>query len=197
MSTLTLGILKSNVRKWTTNCSNNGQLVINKVLFIGFLLSFLTACNRQDKANRPSPFTSDTLNLNGHTLSIAYSSPRVRGRAIWDDLVPYHKVWRTGANEATVFQTDVSLRIEGQLLPAGKYSLFTIPTEDSWTIIFNREWNQWGAYSYDSTKDQVRVAVKPNRQREFKEEMTFELREDSILFQWRNLGYELVYETLD
>ena len=130
-------------------------------------------------------------------MTIAYSSPRVRGRQIWDELVPHGKIWRTGANEATVFTTNVDMQIDGQLLPAGKYAIFTIPTAEEWIIIFNKDWDQWGAYSYDSSNDQMRIQVVPNRQKEFKEEMTFKVDHQSIQFYWKNLGYELPYKVLE
>jgi len=94
-------------------------------------------------------------------VTITYSRPGVKGRTIWGDLVPYDKVWRTGANEATtiVFSKDVT--INGKALPAGTYSLHTIPGKTAWTIIFNKKADQWGSYEYDATQDALRVEVKP------------------------------------
>lgn len=80
-------------------------------------------------------------------VSILYNRPYKKGRLIFGGLVPYGKVWRTGANEATIFQTNKDLMIEGKRLPAGKYTLWTIPREDSWTVIFNSETGQWGINS--------------------------------------------------
>jgi hypothetical protein len=71
--------------------------------------------------------------------------------------VPYGKVWRTGANEATIFETTGDLVINGQKLPAGKYGLFTVPGEKEWTIIFNSVWDQWGAFKYDASRDVLRI----------------------------------------
>lgn len=95
-------------------------------------------------------------------ITITYSRPGVKGRAIWGDLVPYDKVWRTGANEATsiTFSKDVS--IEGNPLTAGTYSLHTIPGKSSWTVIFNKKSEQWGSYSYDAEQDALRVDVTPS-----------------------------------
>jgi len=94
-------------------------------------------------------------------VTITYSRPGVKGRVIWGDLVPYDKVWRTGANEATtiVFSKDVT--INGKPLPAGTYSLHTIPGKASWTVIFNKKADQWGSYQYDATQDALRVDVTP------------------------------------
>lgn len=94
-------------------------------------------------------------------VTITYSRPGVKGRAIWGGLVPYNKVWRTGANEATAITITDAVKINGQALPAGTYSLHTIPGKDSWTIIFNKTDKQWGSYNYDQSKDALRIQVKP------------------------------------
>jgi hypothetical protein len=96
-------------------------------------------------------------------VTISYSRPGVKGRVIWGELVPYDKVWRTGANQATsiVFSTEVT--IDGQKVPAGTYSLHTIPGKEDWTVIFNKEADQWGSYDYDPAKDVVRIKVKPQQ----------------------------------
>jgi hypothetical protein len=100
-----------------------------------------------------------TIGLND--VTITYSRPGVKGRKIWGGLVPYEKVWRTGANAATTIQFNEDVLVEGQPLPAGTYSLHTIPGEKEWTLVFNKEANQWGSYSYDAAKDAVRVKVTP------------------------------------
>jgi len=94
-------------------------------------------------------------------VSITYSRPGVKGRAIWGGLVPYNEVWRTGANEATTISVSDDVKINGQPLPAGNYSLHTIPGKDSWTIIFNKVDKQWGSFKYDKSQDALRVDVKP------------------------------------
>jgi hypothetical protein len=100
-----------------------------------------------------------TIGLND--VTITYSRPGVKGRKIWGGLVPYSNVWRTGANAATTIQFTDDVLVEGQPLPAGTYSLHTIPGEKEWTLIFNKDANQWGSYSYDAAKDAVRVKVTP------------------------------------
>src|SRR5687768_6756308 len=107
---------------------------------------------QEDKSKRPSPPAESIGMIGDANVAVYYSSPAVKGREIWGGLVPYGKIWRTGANEATVFQTDKNLLISGSKLPAGKYALFTIPGETGWTIVFNSEWNQWGAFKYDEAK---------------------------------------------
>ncbi len=109
-------------------------------------------------------------------ISITYNRPNSKGRVLWgctstdaipkggvtyDCLVPNGQVWRTGANEATVFETTGDLLINGQKLPKGKYALFTIPGTEEWTIIFNKTWNQWGSFNYNVADDQLRVIAKP------------------------------------
>ncbi len=91
-----------------------------------------------------SPSETITLDSNLVDVSITYSRPFRKDRQIFGGLVPYGKVWRTGANEATVIETNKDLRIDGKVLPAGEYSLWTIPAEDHWVVIFNSETGQWG-----------------------------------------------------
>jgi hypothetical protein len=109
---------------------------------------------------RPSPKATVSQVVGLTDVSIAYSSPGVKGRTIWGGVVPYDKVWRTGANEATSFEVSTDVQIEGKPLPAGKYALFTIPGKDRWTVIFNKT-QQWGAFNYEEADDVLRVDVKP------------------------------------
>lgn len=110
-------------------------------LVVGF--SF-TSNAQQDKSQRKSPPDSLTVKIeSGATIKINYSRPSLRGRELIT-LVPLDEVWRTGANEATTFEVDRDVKINGKDLKAGKYSLYTIPGEVESTIIFNKTWNQWG-----------------------------------------------------
>lgn len=101
-----------------------------------------------------SPEAIVTVSEKGATVTVAYNRPYKKGREIFGALVPYGKVWRTGANEATVFSTTKALSIGGQTLPAGKYSLWTIPQADKWTVIFNKETGQWGINFNDEANRQ-------------------------------------------
>ncbi|QBR10896.1 DUF2911 domain-containing protein [Sphingobacterium sp. CZ-2] len=94
-------------------------------------------------------------------VSIIYQRPNIKGRKVFGDLVPYNQIWRTGANNATNITFQDEVKIEGQTLTAGTYAMFTIPTEKEWTIIFNSNAKQWGAYTYDKADDVLRVKVKP------------------------------------
>src|SRR5438067_1780123 len=113
-----------------------------------------------DKSKRPSPpaKVSETTS-SGLTISIDYSQPSVKGREIGKEIAPYGQVWRTGANEATVFEVSKDVKVEGKSLPKGKYGLYSIPGKDEWTIIFNKKWNQWGT-EYNQSDDALRVTVK-------------------------------------
>jgi hypothetical protein len=150
------------------------------ILFFAFALIALNSFGQQDKSKRPSPPASvkETLK-NGTTISIDYSQPSVKGRTIGKDLEPMEgKVWRTGANEATVFEVSKDVKVEGKELSAGKYGLFTIANGKEWTIIFNKTWNQWGAFDYKEADDALRVNVKSDKAKEFTEKMTFNISKD-------------------
>ncbi|MCB0637483.1 MAG: DUF2911 domain-containing protein [Lewinella sp.] len=109
---------------------------------------------------RVSPAASTTFTVGMTDVTVRYSSPAVRGRTIWGDLVPYNQIWRAGANEATVITFNRDVLIEGQPLEAGSYSFFIIPRQDDrWVVVFNREPEQWGAYSYDERMDALRLEV--------------------------------------
>ncbi|WP_301923556.1 DUF2911 domain-containing protein [Ferruginibacter sp.] len=130
---------------------------------------------KEDKSKRPSPPAKVTETIaSGAIISIDYSQPAVKGRTIGKDLEPKgNAVWRTGANEATIFETSKNVKINGQDLPAGKYSLFSIAGDGQWTIIFNKTWNQWGAYDYKMAEDALRVKANAGKAAAFAEKMTF------------------------
>jgi hypothetical protein len=137
--------------------------------------AMLIASAQEDKSKRPSPpaLARETL-TNGTVVSIDYSQPSVKGRTIGKNLEPINgKVWRTGANEATVFEVSKEVKIDGKHLPAGKYGLFTISGDNEWIIIFNKTWDQLGAFNYKEADDVLRVKVKPGKAKLFSEKMTF------------------------
>ena len=110
---------------------------------------------------RVSPAASVSQTVGTTKITIDYHRPGVKGRVIWGSLVPFDKPWRMGANEATTISFSDPVKIEGTEVPAGKYSLFAIPGRDKWTLIINKDPEQFGAFGYDPSKDQVRVAVSP------------------------------------
>ena len=155
------------------------------VFAVLFLFSCAASAFAQIEVPRPSQKASVMQRIGVTDVTITYSRPGVKGRKIWGDplpgqtaqgeatldnqnvrpkdayIVPYGHVWRTGANEATQFVVTDDVLINGQKLPAGSYSLHTIPTKDEWTIVFNTTANQWGSFDYDAAKDTLRVKVKP------------------------------------
>lgn len=140
-----------------------------------------------DKSQRPSPpaKVSETTSK-GVTISIDYSQPSVKGRTIGTDIAPYGKVWRTGANEATVFEVSKDVKVEGKSLPVGKYGLYSIPGKDEWVIIFNKTWKQWGT-NYTEADDALRVNVKPGKAPSFTERMTFKVdKSGKVSLLWGN-----------
>ena len=139
----------------------------------GLFLS-LNLSAQQDKSKRVSPpeKVSKTLG-SGAEISVDYSRPSLKGRAL-SALAPVGKVWRTGANEATIFETSKDVTIEGKTLPAGKYGLYTIPGDKEWTIIFNKSWKQWGTV-YKDSEDALRVNVDKGKSSENTEMFTFEI----------------------
>ena len=149
------------------------------------VLCFAAAASAQIQTPRPSQKASVMQRIGVTDVTITYSRPPVKGRKIWGDplpsqkaegeatldnqntrpqdavIVPWGHVWRAGANEATQFVVTDDVLIDGQKLPAGKYSLHTVPNKDEWTIIFNSDAGQWGSFDYDAKKDVLRVKVKP------------------------------------
>lgn len=105
----------------------------------------------------PNGFVAQTIGT--AQFSISYGRPFVKGRKVFGELEPYGQVWRSGANEATSIVIPVDVTVEGEPLPAGVYALMTIPGESEWTVIFNGQAKQWGAFKYDPAKDVLRVKV--------------------------------------
>ncbi len=144
------------------------------------------------KDDRPSPPAEATGSIGDLKVKIVYSQPGVKGRTIWGELVPYGKVWRTGANEASTIEVSRDTKAGGGMLRAGKYAIFSIPGETEWTIILNSVPDQWGAYKYDETKDALRFKVKPEKSAEFNERLKFEVKSDptgegKVSLYWENL----------
>jgi hypothetical protein len=182
---------------------NRGEIKMKskKVHFVAaaLLLSLAaTAASAQTavRVPRASQKSSVMQTIGVTDVTITYSRPGVKGRKIWGDppagatagtatlddsraraadavIVPYGHVWRTGANEATLFEVTDPVLVNGQPLPAGRYSLHTIPGRDEWTIIFNKDDGQWGSFTYDEKKDALRVKTKPETVGESQEWLAF------------------------
>jgi len=150
---------------------------MKKILLFSLLATTLftsvQSIAQEDKSKRPSPPASVTETItSGNTITLNYSQPAVKGRTIGQDIAPVGKVWRTGANEATTFEITKDAMIEGKPLPKGKYSLYSIPAENSCTIIFNKIWNQWGT-KYTEADDALRIEATTGKTDSFTERMTF------------------------
>src|SRR5438874_10472947 len=110
-----------------------------------FVLIAVAALAQEEKASRPSPAAQAQCQFaDGKTIRVDYSSPRAKGRKIYGGLVPYGKVWRAGANEATTFVTDTDVNVGGKTVPAGSYTMFAIPAEDKWTLVISKKTGEWG-----------------------------------------------------
>ena len=111
-------------------------------------------------------------------ITIKYHAPAVRGRQIWGGLVPYNEVWVTGAHRATSFEINKDFQIDGKKISAGKYALFTIPREEKWTFIINKNWDQHLADDYNQADDVLRLEVTPEITDSIKERLNYSIRGD-------------------
>ena len=145
-----------------------------------FILSItLFAAAQQDKSKRPSPPAQTKCSLqDGKTITVDYSSPRMKGRQIYGGLVPYGEVWRTGANAATGFVADTNLTVGGTNVPAGKYTIYTLPNEGNWELIINKQTGQWGT-EYNQSQDLARIPMKVESLNSPVEQMTFSFEKTS------------------
>jgi hypothetical protein len=149
---------------------------------------------QDDKSKRPSPPAVATGKIKDATITIDYSSPSVKGRKIFGGLLPYGKVWRAGANEATIFSTSKDIEVEGKKLAAGKYSLFATPGEKEWTIYFNSETGQWGDKqggdaNMDPKKTVLEVKVKPKDLKDVQEKLQYTIVDKDF-----EKGFDLSWE---
>lgn len=148
----------------------------HKYLAVGVPLLLLAALAftqqpPQDKSKRPSPPGTAEVTLNGKKIAIDYSRPYLKGRKVGQELAPYGQVWRTGANEATALTTEIDLNIGGAKVPAGHYTLYTLPSEGTWKLIINKQTGQWGT-EYDESQDLARVDMQKSKLSEPVEQFT-------------------------
>ena len=141
---------------------------------------------------RPSPNATVSQVVGVTKVSIQYSSPGVKGRKIWGELVPFGEVWRTGANENTTITFSTPVKVEEQELPAGTYGLQTIPTSGDWTVIFSKDADLWGAFNYKPEDDALRVQVKPETVADSLERMAFSFEDTTdvsskVVLRWEKL----------
>jgi hypothetical protein len=156
--------------------------------FLGLFAAVLVVVDAQAQ----SPAATATGKANGATITINYSSPSVKGRKIWGELVPYGKVWRAGANQATTIEFDKDVTVEGKKVPKGKYSLYALPGEKEWSIILNSQTGQWGITrggetTRDASKDVAVVTVKPKKSAAMTEALKYEVNNNGFSLIWENL----------
>ncbi|MFN5225390.1 MAG: DUF2911 domain-containing protein [Bacteroidota bacterium] len=155
---------------------------------LGSLLLSSTVFCQDDKSKRPSPPAKATETLkSGAVVTIDYSSPALKGRVIGKDVEPKTGViWRAGANEATSFEASRNVTVEGKALPAGKYAFFVLTAANGdATLIFNKNYNQWGAYDYKESEDVLRVPAKVGKAANSSERLTFAIsKEGRVTLQW-------------
>jgi hypothetical protein len=131
---------------------------VGLTLIVFSVIALSGAQSPQDKSQRPSPPGTTECTVNGKKITISYSRPSLRGRKM-ETLTPYGKVWRTGANEATTLTTEADVNIGGAKVPAGTYTLYTLPSEGTWKLIINKQTGQWGTV-YNQDQDLARVDMK-------------------------------------
>jgi len=159
------------------------------VLLVGLATVAIRA--QQDKSKRPSPPASAKCELpGGKSITVDYSSPRAKGRKVFGGIVPYGEVWRAGANEATTFVTNTDLMVGGQHVPAGSYTLFTIPNQGKWTLIISKKTGEWGIPYPGADSDLVRTDMKVSPTSSAVENFTIKFDKDSkgctLHMEWEN-----------
>lgn len=147
------------------------------------VLAATAAAQRGDDAGRASKNGRVEGEIDGVSVVLEYGRPNAKGRDLWGGLVPYGKVWRTGADEASTITLSDDVEVNGESLAAGTYAVFTIPGENSWTVIFNKTAKQWGAFRYDEGEDALRVEVQPGSG-EHIESMDFEVDGSQVVLRW-------------
>lgn len=165
----------------------NTRILSTLALLVCMLVS-VSAWAQNANATKPkaSPAETATGKVGDANVTVNYSSPAVKGRTIWGDLVPYGKVWRSGANEATTVTFDKDVMVEGKSLSAGTYSFYTLPGQEEWTVIFNKNAKQWGT-QYDEKNDALRVTVKPRKSSDMHERLKYNVTDKGIVLQWENM----------
>ena len=161
-------------------------------LFYTLLLSlFATGLFAQIHTPAASPAASVSQAVGLTKVTINYSRPSAKGRKIFGDLVPLGKVWRTGANEITTIRFEQDVRINGQKLAAGSYGWYSFPGKNVWTLALNLDDKAWGSYTYDSKKDVLRIAVKPEKLLQKVEQLSigfenFTSTATDVVLRWEN-----------
>ena len=165
-----------------------------KKVFSLFALLFtshlITLTAQQVDLPRPSPKASVGYTIGLTDVMVTYGAPAVKGRTIWGEVVPYGQIWRGGANEATTVEFSTDVNMEGQTLKAGKYALFFIPGESEWTVILNKNYDQWGAYKYNEDEDAIRFTVEPKMNEGLQERLMYSIHDMKMDMGYIKLSWE-------
>lgn len=178
------------------------------ILFLGLIFSCqnkttsssnTTTPKKETKKKPLSPPETAMAMVGDAHVHIDYSSPGVRGRKVFGELIPFGKLWRAGANNATSIETNKDLIIDGQPLPAGKYGFFIIPNQEKWTLIFNTRWDVHGTDKYNQKEDVFRVEVVPNTLEKIQEHLQYQVEKSdnsngTISMAWENTKVDIPFQ---
>jgi len=170
-------------------CGNNSNFKIDK------------SKDTVSKKKPLSPHETTMLMIGDTHIQIDYSSPGVRGRTVFGDLIPYGELWRAGAHAATSIKINKDIKIDGKVLQKGKYAIFIIPTKEEWTLIFNSRWDVHGTDKYDKSEDVFRVALSPlplnNNQEHLKYKLTKTgMHQGSVEIAWEKTQVQFLINTM-
>jgi len=168
---------------------------VNKAIVFASVCMLMTITMFAQQNPPASPPATATGKIGEATITINYSSPSVKGRNVWDPngtLAHYGKAWRAGANQATTFETDKAITVEGKPLPAGKYSLYAIPNEKEWVWVFNSKIPDWGierggVVKNDPAADVLKVTIKPVKSATMNERLVYEITSKGFSLKWENV----------
>jgi Protein of unknown function (DUF2911) len=166
------------------------KAILLTVLLIGILSITSYSQKKEEVRISPKALVEQTV---GYTeVKIEYSRPGVKGRTIWGNLVPFNAVWRAGANEATKITFSTDVKIDGKKLKAGSYGFFAIPGQKTWTLIFNKVADQWGAFEYNDVEDALRVEVTPMQNNCWQEWLAYTISKTSdkkavVMIEWEKI----------
>lgn len=160
---------------------------MKKILtLVAVVIAFISVDAVAQDSKPLSPKETVKGTIGSSAVEIVYCRPSARGRKMLGEKEKFGSVWRTGANDATSIEFSKAVKIEGKDLAAGKYALFTIPGEKEWVIIFNKNFNQMGAYEYSESQDVLRVTVPAGKTASFVETFTIAVEKDKVTLQWEN-----------
>jgi hypothetical protein len=159
-----------------------GLAVLAVILFVGFQIL-------SSQTKKASPEVKQSYNVGAAKIDLFYCSPSKKGRDIFGGLLPYGEVWRTGANEPTTIETDKNIKVGDKSLAAGKYSIWTIPQKDSWTVIFNKEVPDWGVTwgskaARNEKEDVAQVVVPVEKLTVSQEKLSIDANNNALTISW-------------